>query len=48
MKRFILGFLLGSILTAPLAYAVAMDIRISDADGDVLAITSGGAITVTF
>jgi len=48
MKKFIIGFLLGSMLTAPIVWAAAKDIRISDADGEVLDITSAGALTISF
>lgn len=48
MKKFIIGFILGSLLTGPLVWAAAKDIRISDNDGDVLEVTSAGAVTITF
>lgn len=47
MKKFILGFILGSMLTAPLTWAaVARDIRISDNNGRVLDINADGTLNV--
>lgn len=48
MKNLLIGIVIGMMISAPLVWAAAKDIRISDADGTVLDITSNGGLTIKF
>lgn len=48
MRNLIIGILIGMAIGAPLAYAAAKDIRVSDSDGTVLDVNSDGTVTIKF